>query len=96
MAIVFDEEVDKLIKTILDQEQPKQPKMGNEHFNGKYKNLVVYLLQVRKLFARLHTFPPKLEIESNVKVLLATKIMGPSRGTKTVIRESTVTRQTKD
>lgn len=48
MAIVFDEEVDKLIKTILDQEQPKKPKMGNEHFNGKYKNLVVYLLQVSK------------------------------------------------
>ena len=67
MAIVFDEEVDKLIKTIRDQEQPKQPKMGNEHFNGKYKNLVVYLSQVSNLLARLHTFPPKLEIESNAK-----------------------------
>ena len=56
--------------------------MGNEHFNGKYKNLVAYLSQVSNLFACLHTFPPKLEIESNVKVLLSTKIMGPSRGTK--------------
>lgn len=56
--------------------------MGNEHFNGKYKNLVVYLLQVSKLFARLHTFPPKLEIEPNVKVLVSTKTMSPSRGTE--------------
>lgn len=56
--------------------------MGNEHFNGKYKNLVVYLSQVSNLFACLRTFPPKLEIEPNVKVLVSTKTMGPSRGTK--------------
>ena len=62
-----DEELDKLIKAILDQEQPKQPKMGNEHFDGNSKNLVVYLSQVSNMFARLHTLPPKLEIEPNVK-----------------------------
>lgn len=56
--------------------------MGNEHFNVKYKNLVVYLLQVSNLFACFHTFPPKLEIEPNVKVLVSTKTVGPSRGTK--------------
>ena len=56
--------------------------MGNEHFNGKYKNLVVYLLQVSNLFACFRTFPPKLEIEPNVKVLVSTKTVGPSRGTK--------------
>ena len=44
--------------------------MGNEHFNVKYKNLVVYLLQVSNLFACFRTFPPKLEIEPNVKVFL--------------------------
>ena len=56
--------------------------MGNEHFDGNYKSLVVYLSQISNLFACLHTFPPKLEIEPNVKVLVSTKTMAPSRGTK--------------
>ena len=73
--------------------------MRNEHFNGKYKNLVVYLSQVNNLFACLHTFPPKLEIESNVKVLVSTKTMGLSRGTKSSYvraKTRTVTGQTKN